>query len=369
MVNSDTFLPNWASPPGETIADILDGMNLSLVEFSDQIGCSESQTNALLQGKLSLTRELAIQLEYTLGASTEFWLNREIQYREDVSRLRGELSSQEDEDWLKELPLKDMTAFGWLRPATQTSARVAECLRFFDVPNVAAWRETYNNILETAAFRTSNSFEPQSGAVAAWLRWGAIESTSFNCQTWNRDRFEKALQNIRTLTRKRDPNNFIPELQKICAECGVAVVIARTPTGCRTSGATLFLSPSKALMLLSFRYLSDDHFWFTFFHEAGHLLLHEKDRIFLEDMETNPTQEEQEANEFAAHTLVPENFQSELAQLRLDGREVMRFARTVGVSPGVIVGQLQHYGLITRKQLNNLKTRFSWTESVIPGKQ
>lgn len=362
MVNNDTFLPNWTSPPGETMADILDEMSLSLVEFADQLGYSASQTKDLLHGKLPITKGLATQLEYTLGASAEFWLNRETQYREDALRLRGELSSQEDEDWLKELPLKDMTAFGWLNPASRTYEKVAECLRFFGVPNVAAWRETYHNVLETAAFRTSTSFDSQSGAVAAWLRQGAIESGLLNCRDWDRAGFEKALQDIRALTRKRDPNLFVPELQRICAECGVAVVIARAPNGCRASGATLFLSPSKALILLSFRYLSDDHFWFTFFHEAGHLLLHGRDDLFLEGIETCSTQEEQEANEFAARTLIPENFQSELAQLPLDGRDVIRFARMVGISPGIVVGQLQHLGLITRRQLNNLKTRFSWPD-------
>lgn len=362
MVNNDTFLPNWTSPPGETISDILDEMNLSLVEFADQIGYSVIQARDLLQGKAPLSGELAAQLEYTLGASAEFWLSRETQYRADVSRLRSELTSSKDEDWLKELPLKDMISFGWLNPASHTTAKVAECLRFFGVPNVAAWQEKYHNVLETAAFRTSSTFDSQSGAVAAWLRQGAIESASVNCKPWDSANFERSLQAIRTLTRKRDPNLFIPELQKLCAEAGVAVVIARLPSGCRASGATQFISPNKALLLLSFRYLSDDHFWFTFFHEAGHLLLHGKDGLFLEEMGLCTNKEEHEANEFAASLLIPERYHTELENLPLDGREVIRFARKVGVSPGIVVGQLQHRGLITPRQLNNLKTRFSWSE-------
>lgn len=362
MVNNDTFLPNWVSPPGETISDILEEMNLSLVEFADQIGYSLNQAKDLLQGKAPLTNELAAQLEYTLGASTEFWLNRETQYRTNISRLCSELSSPNAENWLKELPLKDMFSFGWLNPVNNTKAKVAECLRFFGVPNVAAWRETYHNVLETAAFRTSTSFDSKSGAVAAWLRQGIIESELLDCKAWDSANFEISLQTIRTLTRKRDPHLFIPELQKLCAECGVAVVIARSPSGCRASGATQFISPNKALLLLSFRYLSDDHFWFTFFHEAGHLILHGKDGLFLEGMELCSDKEEREANEFSARTLIPEYFQSELAILPLDGREVIRFSRKVGVSPGIVVGQLQYLGLITPKQLNNLKTRFSWAD-------
>jgi len=362
MINNDTFLPNWISPPGETIADLLEEMNLSLVEFADQIGYSPNLARDLVQGRVPLTNELASQLEYTLGASAEFWINREIQYRTDASRLRSELASSNDEDWLKELPLKDMISFGWLNPISNPKAKVAECLNFFGVPNVAAWREAYHNILETAVFRTSTSFDSQSGAVAAWLRQGVIESATLECNAWDSVGFERALQSIRALTRNRDPNQFIPELQRVCAEVGVAVIVARSPTGCRASGATQFVSPDKALLLLSFRYLTDDHFWFTFFHEAGHLLLHGKAGMFLEDMVPCKNKEEEEANEFAANILIPESYKVELKSLPLDGREVIRFARKIGISPGIVVGQLQHLGLFTRKQLNNLKTRFTWID-------
>lgn len=359
MLENNAFCPTWASPPGDTVADILEERNLSQSEFANQIGYTVSHTHDLLLGNSPITMEIAHRLERALGVSATFWMNRESQYREDISRLQIKISSS-DEGWLKELPVKDMTAFGWLRPVHHASEKVVECLRYFGMPNVAAWRETYHNVLETVAFRTSPSFDSQSGAVAAWLRQGEIESIRIESKTWDAERFQDTLPSIRALTRKKNPSDFIPELQKLCAECGVAVVIARAPTGCRASGATLFLSPSKALLLLSFRYLSDDHFWFSFFHEAAHLILHNKDDLFLEGMEMCSTKEEQEANEFAANTLIPEQFKLELSNLRLDGREVIRFARKVGVSPGVVVGQLQYLGLITRKQLNNLKTRFSW---------
>ena len=113
-------------------------------------------------------------------------------------------------------------------------------------------------------------------------------------------------------------------------------------------------------MLLSFRYLSDDHFWFTFFHEAGHLLLHGKNALFLEGDNIASTKEEQEANEFAAGILIPTEFQAALLSLPVDGRDVIKFARLVGVSPGIVVGQLQHLGRIKPNQLNSLKRRYSW---------
>ena len=116
------------------------------------------------------------------------------------------------------------------------------------------------------------------------------------------------------------------------------------------------------MILLSFRYLSDDQFWFTFFHEAGHLLLHGDRCIFLEGDDTLTTEEEAEANAFAANILIPPEYQAEMLRLPLDGRAVMRFARKVGVSPGIVVGQLQHHGRFRRNQLNNLKRRYTWVE-------
>ena len=114
--------------------------------------------------------------------------------------------------------------------------------------------------------------------------------------------------------------------------------------------------------MLSFRYLTDDQFWFTFFHEAGHLLLHGRQELFLEGTSEQSTEKETEANEFAARVLVPERCQPALRALPLNGRRIARFAKDVGVSSGVIVGQMQHTRTIRPSQMNNLKRRFRWLD-------
>ena len=213
-----------------------------------------------------------------------------------------------------------------------------------------------------AAFRTSASFNTKPGAVAAWLRRGQVEAASIKCKEWNTARFEQALARIRVLTRKHDPNVFIPKLKQLCADAGVAVVVAPAPIGCRASGATFFVSNEKALILLSFRYLSDDHFWFTFFHEAGHLLLHEKDAIFLEGPALIAKEdEEEEANDFAANFLIPREHHADMLRIRTKMRDVIKFAHKVGISPGIVVGQMQHFGVVERSKLNYLKRRYRWT--------
>jgi HTH-type transcriptional regulator / antitoxin HigA len=355
MSRANTFQPDWFSAPGDTIADLLEERNLSLDEFAQLIGQSPESANAILQGRATITIGIARRLATALGASVEFWISRDFQYREDIVRLHAD-----DAKWIAELPLGDMIKFGWLRPVPHPSDEVAACLRFFNVPNVRAWRETYAGLQEIAAFRTSPSFDSRPGAVAAWLRQGEIEGAAIECNPWNASRFRSSLSSIRLLTREKDPFTFIPTLQKLCAENGVAVGVVRAPAGCRASGATRFLSPEKALLLLSFRHLTDDHFWFTFFHEAGHLLLHGEKCLFLEGADTPSTSEEQEANEFAARSLIPPELRDELLSLPLDSRKIIKFARRAGVSPGIVVGQLQHLGRLGHHRMNRLKRRFTW---------
>ena len=359
MPERKDFRPDWVSPPGETIAQILEQRNLSPMKFAERIGRTSEEVEELISGAEKITIETARKLESVLGASVAFWMIRESQYREDEARLASDIIPDSTEQWLADLPLVDMEKFGWIGPISR-SATLTECLRFFGVPDFQAWREKYSGLLRQAAFKTSPSFQANPSATAAWLRQAEIEAESIRCGLWNAERFGQTLVAIRQLTRKKDPDTFIPELRRRCAECGVAVVILRSPTGCRASGATRFLSPEKALLLLSFRYLSDDHFWFTFFHEAGHLLLHNRNALFLEDQDVSTTKEEEDANKFAADILIPLQFRKEMFNLPVNGFDVIRFAKIVGVSPGIIVGQLQYYRRFTHRQLNNLKRRFVW---------
>jgi HTH-type transcriptional regulator / antitoxin HigA len=356
MASSQEFHPDWTSAPGDTIGDILGERGLSLSEFAERLGRTPQDATDLLEGRATITIGTARRLEQVLGGSVEFWMSRDFQYRQDVARLH-----EADMEWLAELPVGDMIKFGWLRPMPHPSEETEACLRFFGVPSVQAWRQTYADLQRMVVFRKSSAFDSRPAAVAAWLRQGEIEGGATKCGQWDQRLFREALSDVRPLTRERNPRTFIPKLQQLCAAAGVAVVVVRTPNGCRASGATRFLSPDKAVLLLSFRYLSDDQFWFSFFHEAGHLVLH-GDRLFLEGAGTPATSEEREANDFAAHALVPTDFEQALLGLPLDGRAAIKFARKIGVSPGIVVGQLQHHGKITYRQLNNLKRRFEWSE-------
>lgn len=351
------FRPKWASSPGDTIADVMHERGLSVAQLAKQLRSTSEGVTALLEGRATITISIARRLEGAIGASVEFWMTRDLHYRENAARFQDD-----EEEWLAALPVGDMIKFGWIRPVPQPSEEVAACLRFFGVPDIPSWWENYGTINRMVAYRTSASFDSSPTAVAAWLRQGEIESHSIDCKAWNSDRFRRSLRLIRGLTRDKDPQRFLPKLKQYCAESGVAVSIVRAPSRCRASGATRFLTREKALLLLSFRYLTDDHFWFSFFHEAGHLLLHGEDGFFLEGIVEAREREETEANEFAARALVPAELRSAMLDLPARYRDVIRFATRAGISPGIVVGQLQFYKKIGPEELNRVKRTFAWEE-------
>lgn len=359
MSNYSSFNPDWTSSPGDTISDILKERKITKKDLAQRMGLTTDNLKALLAGKLNLTLEIAQILEQTLGASKSFWLNREVQYREELERTQN--GKRETADWLKLIPFSDMVKYGWVERATKASEKTKTCLDFFNVDSVNTWYKTYENLHTKAAFRTSGSFDSNPVSVVTWLRAGEILSTSINCRPFDKSLFEGAILKARYLTRTSNPSEFIPKLTNLFSASGVTLVIAPTPKGCSASGATFFPVPDKAVMMLSFRHLSDDHFWFTLFHEAAHIILHDKNSLFLEGINNNNDQEEAEANLYSERVLIPVEHLDEFMSLRASKwRNIVRFSKKIDVSPGIVVGQLQFHGIIGHHQLNKFKTRYRW---------
>lgn len=358
MIRSANFKPDWYTTPGDTILDILEHKELSSTEFASQINRSESFVNDLLDGEAEITAELAKELESTLGGSQSFWINREEVYKEEKERVESENLKK----WIKSLPVKEMENRGWIKAG---SDRINECLNFFGIKNLNQWNNLQANLLLDTSFRTSQSFTSDIGAVLTWLRYGELVADEMECDQWDEEKFEDTLNRIKPLTRKKKPSEFLPELIEECRKCGVAVVVAPTPMGCRASGATRVLEDGKSILLLSFRYLSDDHFWFTFFHEAGHIMMHRDGQgVILEQIgkKLHVDEKEKEANLFASEMLIPYMIQDELYSIRGNKRRIIQFAQKAGISPGIVVGQMQHRGIIDHKYLNSYKRRYNWDE-------
>lgn len=357
------FAPMWAVPPGRTISDLLASRGMPPEHLARSMDMTAQDFGDLLAGRCALTTPVAARLETILGASAAFWLRREEQYREQLAELSEGVDPENAEYkvWLRDLPVKQMLDLGWMDAAGDKAAKLRNCLDFFDVPNLTAWRRTYGQVKAAAAFRTTDAHIESAPATAAWLRQGEIQADRIACRDWNPEMFEEQLPKVRELTLIPDPSVFFPRLQQLCADAGVAVVIVKAPAGCRASGATFFAKPTKAVLLLSFRYLSDDQFWFSFFHEAAHLVLHwDTESLILETSDGPKSPKEEEANLFAAARLISGELQKRMPAAAKSIRGIVRLARDAGVSNGIVVGQMQHRGLVKREHFNKLKNRYKW---------
>jgi HTH-type transcriptional regulator / antitoxin HigA len=198
------------------------------------------------------------------------------------------------------------------------------------------------------------------------LRQGERLASAARCGDYNKAGFEAALKDVRTLTRQSSPAKFFPELQRLCAATGVAVVVAPAPDGCPVSGATKWLAPNKALIMLSLRGKADDKLWFTFFHEAGHLLKHGKSLTFLDILGVAGLDagEEAEADAFARDFLIsPSAWATFVAAGVFSAARIQAFAKAQGVSPGIVVGRLQFDRHLSYASMNLLKVKYAWNHN------
>jgi Zn-dependent peptidase ImmA (M78 family) len=258
-----------------------------------------------------------------------------------------------------------MSAFGWIEKPRDWKERIDTTFKFFDVSDLAGWRNKYLSLVEGARFRASGAAPIVQPSVAAWLRQAEIQALEQDCAAWDPQAFETALTDIRPLTRQKDPTKFLPRLLELSAGAGVAVSVVRAPRGCPVSGAARFLKGERASVALSARHLTDDHFWFTYFHEAAHLLLHDANTLYVDELDREPSPsiraDEREADRFAGNVLIPPMTRALFPRHQPDDRTLLKLARSAGVAPGILVGQLQHEGVIGfATGLNHFKRRYRW---------
>jgi HTH-type transcriptional regulator / antitoxin HigA len=352
------YLPDYIVTPGEILSDYLESLGMTQAELSQRSGLTEKTISEIIQGKSALTPETALKLEYCLGRPAHFWNNLEMQYRQDCTRLAAKEQLVSDLDWLKSVPVNALIKLGWMEKREDKISQVEECLKYYGVASREQWEQQWNRC--QAAYRQTKRFESCAEAVSAWLRRGEIEAQGIASAPFDKQKFIAILEQIRPLT-KEPPQVFIPQLKALCASVGVVILFIPELPKCRVSGVTRWLG-DKAVIQLSLRYKSNDHLWFTFFHESGHIIKHGRKDIFIE---TNGLdgEKEDEANLFASNILIPSLLlHSFLQNWNKSNREIVLFAQKINIAPGIVVGRLQHDKNIPRTQGNDLKVFYQWVK-------
>jgi len=353
------FEPDYALSPGTFLEENLETMGISARELARRCGRSAKLIVEILSGKAPVEPETALQFEKVTNVNATVWLNLESEYRLHLARQLEQVKLSDSFSWAREFPLRELQERGIIAHPKDNADSVRKLLQFFGVAGIDACEASFASY--SIAYRHSPSFQTDRRSLYAWLRLGEIEADAIDCKDFDRATFLKSLARLRALT-VENVDEALPRIVSICARAGVAFVLARPLGKMALSGISRWLSPRKALIQQTMRHKSNDHFWFTFFHEAAHLLLHSRKTVFVINPGNN-TGEEEEANRWAAEFLIPA---SELARFVRSGDlsegAVLEFASAQGIAPGIVVGQLQKREHLTYRQLNHLKQRFAWEE-------
>lgn len=358
-IQYNEYLPDYVSPPGDTLGETLEEIGMTQKELADRTGRPSKTINEIIQGKAAITPETALQLEHVLGIPASFWIQREQHYRESLARRAEKERLAQQIDWLKQVPVRPMISYGWIKGSKDKVELLREVLAFFGISSP----ELLDSVYRPATFRQSAVFASDPVAMAAWLRKGTLEALDIECNEFHETKLKEALIGIRPLTQEA-PSVFIPSLIERAASAGVAVAFVRELPKVRVSGATYWLTPNRAVIQLSLRYKTNDQLWFTFFHEAGHIILHGKKETFVEEGLANA--KEREADDFAAKMLIPTHDWTRIVtSIREMNRypsfnEIQQWANEIGIAAGILVGRLQHEKIVPNTHYNSLKMRLEW---------
>lgn len=361
MSNSiqNEYAPDYVPHPGETLEELLEERGMNQAELAERTGRPRKTISEIISGKAAITPETAQQLELVLSVPARFWNNLQRNYDEAKAQQEQLKDLSQQMELLYQVPLRDMLEKKWIEQRENKLEQLREVLRFFGVASFERWQSVWGS--HHVYFRQSPTLKSDPGAVAAWLCRGEIEAAKIDCAAYNENRFSETLQQIRTLT--VEPQEvFQPEMMRLCAKAGVALVFVPELPKTRTSGATRWLRPDKALIQLSLRFKRDANFWFDFYHEAGHILKHGKREVFLEFKEQQKDEKELEADAFAADILIPPaEFKRFLASGQYRSKVgIQQFAAEIGIAPGIVVGRLQHDDKLLPSHCNELKRKLTW---------
>lgn len=350
------FEPDYAVAPGATLQEVIASLEMNQKELAIRTGLTEQTVIRIIRGEQPISYETANRLELVTGVSARMWNNLEAQYREQLAKLEERRRFEVELKWLKNIPTRELINRNFIAVDADKVALLRSALAFFGVSSVQAWSNVWEN--PAVAARRSRCFASHPGDTAAWLRQGELQALEIECKPFEKTRFKEALQQIRALTRE-DPEIFEPEMKRLCAESGVALALVPEMKKVPWNGATRWLSPHKAMILLSLRGKGEDRFWFSFFHEAGHVLNDSKKDLMINDGSMADPREKA-ADLFAARTLIHHEYDERIRSCR-SKQEIVTLADELGISPGIVAGRYQH---LTRKwnYYQGLIRKFNWAD-------
>lgn len=342
--------------PGWYIQSELDKRGWGQAALAEVVGRPLSAVNEIITGKRTITPEMAVALGQAFGQPPELWAHREAAYR--ISLVED---PTDDETWKKAklfeaAPVKDLQRRGWISPEAQTADEIwKELTRFLGEDPLA---EAPN-----AVARKSENTPDFTSPQMAWLMQASHLAKKVNARSYRKEILEAGLHKIHKLTARPEDAAKLPML---LAELGVRFVVIEDLPRTKIDGAAFFLGDdcSKPVIAVSLRIDRMESFWHTLGHELRHIL--NEDPLSLDselvgnDRALHLSTIEDRANKEAAEWLVPSR---EIESFALRAKPafvkeaIRRFAGRMGVHPSIVIGSLNHRGVLDWNRHSDLRPK------------
>ncbi|MDP9236361.1 MAG: HigA family addiction module antitoxin [Chloroflexota bacterium] len=340
--------PAEAFPPGEFLRDELKARDWTQTDLAEILGRPARVVNEIIAGKRAITPETAKGLGDAFDTSAEFWLNLESAYQ--LWRVRDRDDKVERRARLYRLaPVGDMMRRNWITKTRDLDVLEREILRFLQI-------DSLSDEPEEIAHAAKKSTEELTREQAAWIRRVRQLAPKVDARAFVSEAVPDLISRLRELA--RTPEGAL-EVPGTLANAGIRFLVIEHLPKTKIDGVCLWLDSSSPVIALSVRYDRIDCFWHTLMHELGHV----NNRDGLTDLpsldtdivgegfqsEDGRSQVERAADDFAVGALIAPGA---LAGFIHGNRplysalKIQAFAASVGVHPGIVVGQLQHRGEI-----------------------
>ena len=335
MSNYIEYNDTIAFHPGYYIKEIIDESGLTQEDFAKRLDTTPKNLSLLIRGEQSLSIDIAMKLSRMIGTSVNYWLNLQNAY----DALVAEFKSEEELD--KERIIFEYLDYKYFRDnyglpdlSGKTDEQIKAIRKFLNVATLKVLSRRDMSV----SFRNATESLTESSIIKAntMVQIATNKALKTEAPKFNKKKFQDAVKYALTLTRNHE--EFYTLIRKAFMEAGVIFVILPNIEGSKTNGATKKIGDNIMLMVND-RKLNADSFWFTLFHEIGHIINGDYGISF--DKETG--QQEEAADIFAEDNLIPrEQYIEFVQQACFDLQSIREFADSINRDPGIVLGRLQN---------------------------
>lgn len=350
----DGWSPDWAVHPGEYLEEHLDVRGWTQAEFVRLSGLNKKLVSDIINQKNPVSPDTAVVLERVLGVKAYIWTGLQSDWDLFQARRRKSKVAPEARAWIRRFPLKELRRADVLKDTDDEEQALDGLLSFIGIGEPSAYEARLQSV---SVHHRQAKGDISHDHVFCWLLLGEHHARQRNIPPFDAGKFKKAVAEMRQMTCDQ-PEEFSPKMIDLCQAAGVALVFEPALSQTKLYGSARWLDGERALIQMSLRMKKNDHFWWTFFHECAHLLLH-KGKNFADDKPGDGDQFEKEANAWAEEILVGRERLARFIATRPQSRQqVLRFAQSIDLHPGIVVGMLQHHRVLEFRHLNDLKETF-----------